>query len=117
MWYADFNVHSPLCGGSLTDLNGRVIEDLIEERDLVCMNDGRSTRFNLTTGGESVLDLTLVSSSLAGICSWEVWIKDTVGSDHYPVSCSIGERKEVRQGVQYQNGFLESSLGKIPGTV
>lgn len=50
-------------GGSFTDLNGRIIEDLIEERDLVCMNDRRSTRFNLTTGDESVLDLTLVSSS------------------------------------------------------
>jgi len=36
-----------------------------------------------------------VSNALAGVGKWEVL---TVGSDHYPVSCLIGEKVEVRPG-------------------
>lgn len=38
---------------TLTDLNGQVIEELMDERELVCMSDGRGTR--ITAGTESVL--------------------------------------------------------------
>ncbi len=33
-------------GGSHTDVNGRVIEDLMDDEELVCINDGRGTRIN-----------------------------------------------------------------------
>ncbi len=79
IWCADFNAHSKIWGGSHTDVNGRVIEDLMDDKELVCINDGRGTRINITTGNESALDTT-------------------VGSDHYPVSCSVGERVEIRPG-------------------
>ena len=36
-------------------------EDLMDERDLDCMNKGSGTRINITTGTESALDITLVS--------------------------------------------------------
>ena len=45
---------------------------------------------------ESALDITLVSSPLAGICKWEVLTDSTVGSDHYPVMCYVGERVVAR---------------------
>ncbi len=92
IWCADFNAHSKIWGGSHTDVNGRVIEDLMDDKELVCLNDGRGTRINITTGNESALDITLVSNPLAGISNWHVWNDTTVGSDHYPVSCSVGER-------------------------
>lgn len=60
------------------------------------MNDGRGTRINITAGTESVLDVTLVSNTLAGIGNWEVWTASTIGSDHYPVLCMVGERVDVR---------------------
>ncbi len=82
-------------GGSQTDANGQVIEDLMDERGLVCMNDGRGTRVNMAAGTESALDITLVSNSLAGISTWEIWVASTIGSDHYPVLCMVGERGEV----------------------
>lgn len=53
-------------------------------------------RINVKKGKESALYLTLVSNSLAGVSNWEVWTSSTVGSDHYPVACSIGEREETR---------------------
>lgn len=66
-----------------------VIEELLDEKNLVCLNDGSKTRIDVSTGRESVLDLTLVSSSMAAICDWSVYKDGTVGSDHYPVLCKI----------------------------
>ncbi|KAK6303647.1 hypothetical protein J4Q44_G00261010 [Coregonus suidteri] len=31
---------------------------------------------------------------MAGICEWEVWEESTVGSDHYPILCTVGRREE-----------------------
>lgn len=39
--------------------------------------------FNVNTGEESVLVLTLESSSIAARCDWSVWQRGTIGSDHY----------------------------------
>lgn len=49
---------------------------------------------NGRTDAESAVDLTLVSDSLAGICSWQVLKETTVGSDHYPITT---ERDECRE--------------------
>lgn len=81
----DFNAHSTLSGGTKTDVSGGVIEQLLEEKDLVCLNDGRRTRLDVHTGNMSVLDLTLVSNNLAGICEWDVTYETSVGSDHHLV--------------------------------
>lgn len=74
----------------------KVIEDFIEDRDLVCVNDrGTGTRVNITAATESELDITLMSNPLAGVSNWEVWTATTVGNYHYPVLCSVGERVKV----------------------
>ena len=64
--------HSTLWGGIKTDTNGEVIEELLEERNMVCLNDGRGTRIDVHTGNTSALDVTLVSRNLAGISEWDV---------------------------------------------
>ncbi len=38
----------------------------------------------MATGKESVLDLTMVSDTIAGSAEWEIMRQDTIGSDHYP---------------------------------
>ena len=85
-------------GGNHTDTNGKVIEELMEDKNLVCLNDGRGTRMGIRTSNESVLDLTLVSVSLAGISNWEVLTGKSLGSDHYVLVCSVGGRGEVNVG-------------------
>lgn len=35
------------------------VGSILEERELVCLNDGRGTRIDVHMGMESVLDLTL----------------------------------------------------------
>lgn len=89
IWCGDFNAHSTLWGGSRTDRNGQVIEDMLNDKNLVCLNNGTKTRIEVRNGKESVLDLTLVSSRLAPKCVWEVYNKGTIGSDHYPVMSKL----------------------------
>ena len=76
----------------------RTVEELMEERELVCLNDGGGTRIDVRTGKEPALDVTLVTGGLAGRSRWEVLGGTTVGSDHYPVLCPVGERMHVGAG-------------------
>ena len=98
VWCADCNAHSVVWGGEHTDTNGRTVEELMEERELVCLNDGGGTRIEVRTGKEPALDVTLVTGGLAGRSRWEVLGGTTVGSDHYPVLCPVGERMHVGAG-------------------
>ncbi len=90
LWCGDFNAHSTLWGSSITDYNGMIIEDMLDWGGLVCINDGSYTRVDLSRGIYSMLDLTLVSESVAGKCDWKVINQSTVGSDHFPISSTIG---------------------------
>uniref|UniRef100_A0A0E9SVD4 Uncharacterized protein n=1 Tax=Anguilla anguilla TaxID=7936 RepID=A0A0E9SVD4_ANGAN len=57
----------------------------MEPRGLVCLNDRTGTRVNIAIGTDLAIDLTLITKSLAGGCSWEVMKESTVGSDRYPI--------------------------------
>lgn len=61
----DFNGHSTLWGSDQTNHNGQVIEDYMDEKNIVYLNDGRYIRVNMNIRKESVKDLTLVLSSIA----------------------------------------------------
>lgn len=73
-----------------------MIEDLVDNNNLVCLNDGRGIRVNMLAGTELASDITLMPSSLANVSDLDVWTATTVGSNHYSVSCSVGGRVEVR---------------------
>lgn len=99
--YGDFNAHSTVWGARKTDMNGEIMEQIMEEANLVCINDRRGTRIDVHTGKMSALDLTLVSSELAGISDWEV-LEDTMGSDHCLILTKLietrGMKMEGREG-------------------
>lgn len=76
MWCGDFNAHSTLWGGSQSYVNGK-------------------------SGNESGLDLTLISSSMAGRYSWE---ESTGGSDNYPIMCTV-EMRVLRYSRKF-DGYL-----------
>lgn len=64
----DFNGHSTLWDG-YNDGNGDIIEELMENKNLVCLKDGSETRIDVRSGTESAIDLTLVSEAVAGSCN------------------------------------------------
>ena len=90
VWCGDFNAHSTLWGSNNTDTHGSVIEEFIDDMGMVCINDGKGTRFNSSQNTESVIDLTLTSTLIAGVTTWEVLNRSTIGSDHYPIVTNIG---------------------------
>lgn len=102
----DFNAHSTLWGGTRSDVNGDTMEQVLEEKNMVCLNDGTGTRIDVHTGKTSALDLTLVTRNLAGICEWEVVKDTTVGSDHFMILCQVGLQRRVAQGAVTGRGIF-----------
>jgi exonuclease III len=92
IWCGDFNSQNSLWGSNSTDANGLLIEEFIDIKYLVCINNGEGTRFNSINNTETAIDLTFVSSSIAGVSTWSVRKHTTVGSDHYPVMTKIGTK-------------------------
>ena len=76
VWCRDFNAHSTQWGSERTDENGSLVEEFIEDKGLVCMNEGRGTRYDCVQNREdrkkSLTDLTMSSNEIAGITAWEV---------------------------------------------
>lgn len=97
MWCGDFNAHSTLWESANNYQNGNVKEQMLDCSDLVCLNNGSITRLDVVRGSNSVLDLTTVSNYLARQCEWGVLDHSNMGSDHYPIKCSIGIETEVCQ--------------------
>src|SRR5206468_8478145 len=83
----DFNAHNPLWKSEQMDRRGRCIEDMLEDYDFTMLNTGQPT-YQKAHGGTSVLDLSFVSSAMAGRCEWSVG-NSTLGSDHVPTIIDI----------------------------
>lgn len=72
IWRGDFNAHNSLWGGKHTDKNGEVVEELMDVRQLVCLNNGNDTRIDMRSNTLSCIDLTLLSNNLANSCEWNL---------------------------------------------
>ena len=80
----DFNAKHNLWGGNLCDRWGNLVEELIDNNDLVIMNDGSPTRYDVYHNSTSAIDLTLCSSAIRLDYLWSV-NQDLHGSDHWPI--------------------------------
>ena len=86
----DFNGKNTIWGSPITDTWGNIIEGLLHENNLVVINNGSPTRFDfIDPSKHSHLDLTLVSSNLASISTWEV-LDINCGSDHSLIKSTFG---------------------------
>ena len=97
IWVGDFNAHNPLWGSKDRDKNGEVVEELMDRRGMVCMNDGGGTRFDIRTGRVSCIDLAIASPELAGKGEWEPREGNTLGSDHFPILVKFGQSLLVEE--------------------
>ena len=91
IWLGDFNAHNPLWGSRVKDTNGSTVEDFMDKYGLVCMNDGRPTRFEIKTGAVSCIDLALASSEYARVGEWDNMDRYSMGSDHFPILLKFGK--------------------------
>lgn len=88
----DLNSHHRTWGSSKNDINGTNILNSLDELKAVIINDGTPTRINLPGQNKSALDISLVSTSLAHNCSWQI-IPDCGSSDHLPTLCTFNTQK------------------------
>lgn len=67
----------------MSDLNGAVVEYLLNLFNLVCLNDGWPTRVQINSVKQSYLDLMIVSEELVGKREWELLDSINMGNDHF----------------------------------
>ncbi len=103
LFVGDYNSHNELWGGRKTDRKGKVLESFIDEHGFVLLNDGRGTRL-APNGSTSALDLSFTTPRVAAKCTWSVDYSSTLGSDHFPVTTTIGVH-QFPQRIQSQSKF------------
>ena len=81
----DLNAHSTLWGGDHPNPQGRIVEDLCSQHDLVVLNDGSPTFCSSSSGSMSAIDLSICDPSIFLDLEWSV-SDDTSGSDHFPIT-------------------------------
>lgn len=67
---------------------GHSLLDSLDNTDLLFFNDGHQTDFNTFYNSSSVVDLSLIHSSMIWNTTWEVGL-DSWGSDHFPIFIHI----------------------------
>lgn len=97
IWCGDFNAHNSLWGSKQTDLNGEAVEEMMNDRMLVCLNNGYGTRINIYKNETSCIDLTLVDRKIASRCEWEIDQSTSMGSDHFPITCAVDIEFKIEQ--------------------
>ena len=80
----DFNAKNVLWGENYNDRWGQIIEQLLDANDVILLNDGTHTRFDLHHGTSSAIDLSICSSVLGLDYKWSV-LQSKYGSDHFPI--------------------------------
>ena len=101
----DFNCHDaawdPYAG---QDQMGRRLLEALNDGNLALLNDGSSTRKSRSTNGESAPDLTLVSSNLLPVCTWEA----------LPVHIGSSDHKVILTTMNITTGFSKGSKRNRP---
>jgi len=113
IWIGDFNAHNPIWGSDHRDKNGGIVEEFLDKYELVVLNDGRPTRYDIGRNTCSHIDLSIASSNLARIGEWDVLNSYTMGSDHCPILCRFGRdlRREVEENALRYN-FTQANWDK-----
>jgi len=79
----DFSAHHGMWGSEYTNCSGRSLVEALDVHHLIVLNTTMPTHFSLTgRDAWSLLDLVLVSSSYASLCTCTV-ISEFLGSDQH----------------------------------
>ena len=105
----EFNCHSTLWGCKNTNQKGKNLETSINNNNLCIYNNKSLAYLCPFSGSYSAVDFSLSDPS---IFSWTV-MKDTYGSDHFPICLQNSELSDKSQTMELE----ESKLGEISKTM
>ena len=98
----DFNAHNQMWGCSLTKSRGRILEEILIERDMVILNTGQATRITSNQSSNiSVIDLSICSRDIA-LNARHIVINTNMGSDHFASITNINEEIIIEQNLSMQ---------------
>lgn len=108
----DLNAKSALCGSTVTDGRGDLLEEVILSNKLFCLNDGKVTFRNYN--GASLIDLTLVSEKLeSSIENWKVLDSLDSGSEHMYIIFTVNNEPKLSiPPPQKRTGWIFTETGK-----
>ena len=96
IFMGDYNSKHDILNAENLKKEGDYLFSIVEELDLLVMNDDSSTFYKNTTAPGDILDLAIVSRSMATrVATCEIGLD--VGSDHLPVHLTINSSKIIRQ--------------------
>ena len=99
----DFNAHNPLWGSEKMSTRGRILENILDKFNLLCLNEKEETYYRAFDGIKSTIDLTLTSITIAPEYRWskEYELK---GSDHFPIFLEDEREISIKQQQRWNIG-------------
>ena len=88
----DFNAHNRLWYSNKTDNRGIMIENIIQEHSLMCLNNNNPTYYRVHDQLTSIIDLALISESRYLTYTWDT-LPSLRGSDHYPAILRVTDKQ------------------------
>ena len=70
-------------------LNREAVEELMDIRQLVFLNNGNGSRIDI--------DLSLVSDNVATSAEWSIQNSSSIGSDHFPIICALDVELDIQK--------------------
>jgi hypothetical protein len=83
----DFNSNNPIWGSHTKDRNGKCLQEIMENNNLIVLNDGKGTHIT-NIGKLSNIDLTFTTDKISSGTTWNV-TENTLGSDHYIIEIQL----------------------------
>ena len=108
----DFNAHHIKWNCSRSDINGNRLLHSIDDSDLFLHNPNSFTRIDTYRNKESNIDLILSSLSIADKINVKV-LKETWGSDHYPMFVTINTEKHLYHKKTFKLHSIRTKWDKV----
>ena len=109
---ADVNAHGSWDANRDSDQLGEEIDDWLIDNSMAHVNSGIPTRVRQLGHAmvETAPDITIVHSSVASSCSWDVL--ETIGSDHLPIQLVIGSSGMKEEETKRKYNFNKTDWEK-----
>lgn len=83
-----------LWGAAHIDPRGKIVEEAYDEHnEIILLNNGAITHFELRSGLHTIIDLSFASISIACDSDWMA-MEDNYDNDHYPIIIDLAKASE-----------------------
>ncbi|UYV82878.1 hypothetical protein LAZ67_22001213 [Cordylochernes scorpioides] len=89
----DLNAKHQLWVCSTPNPRGKILSNLFDDNDFMCLNDGNPTHHSYSYNTAQALDISFSSPDIFHKCKWQ--ILKSIGSDHLPILIEISTKNKT----------------------